>query len=69
MSGIHAEGCSGILNKSTRITETSATLLNHMYTKMSNHLENREILAFDISDHLPTICFLSLISVTKEAKT
>ena len=38
LSAIHAKGCSSI-NKPTRITETSATLLDHMYTNMSTRTE------------------------------
>ena len=56
---LYSEGCINIIDKPTRITETTATLLDHMYTNLSNNSVNSGILTFDISDHLPTFCTLS----------
>ena len=56
---LYSEGCINIIDKPTRITETTATLLDHMYTNLSNNSVNSGILTFDISDHLPTFFTLS----------
>ena len=62
---VYAEGCINLINKPTRITENSATLLDHLYSNMTDHITHRKILTFDVSDHLPTFCCLSLRPVKK----
>ena len=56
---ILSEGCSNIINKPTRITECSASLIDHMYTNVTDKISNRGILTFDISDHMPIFCTLA----------
>ena len=68
LSAIYTEGCNSLINKPTRITETSATLLDHMYSNMTNQITNRGILRFDISDYLPTFCCLGFKSLTRHNK-
>ena len=54
---LYSEGCINIIDKPTRITETAATLQDHMYTNFSNNSVNSGILTFDISDHLTNILY------------
>ena len=61
LSAIYTKG----YNNPTRITETSAALLNHMYSNMTNQITYRGVLTFDISDHLPTFCCLSFKSINR----
>ena len=42
--------------------------MDHLYSNMANHLTHRGILTFDVSDHLPTFCCLSLRPVKKLSK-
>ena len=56
---ILSEGCSNIINKPTRITECSTSLVDHMYTNVTDKISNRGILTFDISDHMPIFCTLA----------
>jgi len=49
-------GYVNLINKLTRITETTATILDHIYNNMTNNIVNSGILIFDISDHLPIFC-------------
>ena len=67
-NAVYAEGCINLINKPTRITKNSATLLNHLYSNLTNHITHRGILTFDVSDHLPTFCGLSLKPVKKLKK-
>ena len=64
-NAVYAEGCINLINKPTRITENSATLLDHLYSNLTNHITHKRILTFDVSDHLPTFCCLSLRPVKK----
>ena len=57
---IYSESCSNIINKPTRITESSATVIDHIYTNATNNITSRGILIFEISDHMPTFFTLSL---------
>lgn len=68
VDAIYSEGCNNIINKPTRITESSATLIDHMYTNVTNKVNSRGILTFEISDHLPTFCSLSVKPNKKQEK-
>ena len=68
IDAVHTEGCFNIINKPTRITDTSATLLDHVYTNVSQHISSRGILTFEISDHLPTFCSLTSKPILKQEK-
>ena len=68
INAVHTEGCFNIINKPTRITDTSATLLDHVYTNVSQHISSRKILTFEISDHLPTFCSLTSKPIFKKEK-
>ena len=47
-----------MINKPTRITTHSSTLLDHIYTNIVTDQIQSGILTYDISDHLPTFCFI-----------
>lgn len=68
INAVHSEGCNNIINKPTRITESSATLIDHIYTNITDKITNRGILTFDISDHLPTFCLTDLKTTKKQEK-
>ena len=59
LNALYSEGCNNVINKPTCIMESSATLLDHMYTNTTNSITNRGILTYEISDHLPTFCILA----------
>ena len=67
-NAVYAKRCINLSNKPTRITESSATLLDHLYSNLTNHITHRGILTFDVSDHLPTFCCLSLRPAKKPNK-
>ena len=59
------KGCINLINKPTCITENSATLLDHLYPNMTNHITHRGIHTFDVFDHLSTFYCLFLRPVKK----
>ena len=50
---LNSLGCSQIIAHPTRITATSSTLLDHIYTNNSSQHTNSHAIISDISDHLP----------------
>ena len=68
-TAVYSEGCTNLANKPTRITESSATLIDHIYTNASNNISSRGILTFEISDHMPTFYTLSLSPANNTQKT
>ena len=56
---IFSKGYLPAITKPTRITEHSATLLDHIYTNKINKSYNSGILISDVSDHFATftICY------------
>jgi len=56
LNTIYAEGCNNLINKPTRITQTTATLLDHIYSDMTKYISYTGILMYDVSDHLPNYC-------------
>ena len=67
-NAIYSKGCCNIINKPTRITESSATLIDHIYTNATNNITSRGILIFEISHHMPTFCTLSLSPINNPKK-
>ena len=59
LNALYSEECNNVIYKPTRIEKSTATLLNHMYTNLTNCITNRGILTFEILDHLPTFCTLA----------
>ena len=57
VDSLTSNNCRSVIDKPTRITETSATLLDHIYTNdVSNNISSG-IAVTDVSDHFPTfIC-------------
>ena len=49
-------GLQQLVDKPTRVSSTSATLLDHIYTNNSTLLTDVDVLEKGISDHFPTIC-------------
>ena len=48
------------INKPTRITHTSATIIDNLFVKYNHNLDKHSgIIISDMSDHLPIFCFLS----------
>ena len=60
VDSVYAEDRLCLINKPTRFTPSSATLLDHVYTNIYNRTVTADILLYDISDHLPTMCSLML---------
>ena len=52
---LHSNNILPRITKPTRITNHTATLIDHIYTNNINHMISG-IATIDISDHLPTFC-------------
>ena len=61
---LHFNNILPIITKPTRITNYTATLIDHIYTNNTNQMISG-IATIDISDHLPTFCIAD-ISVQKQ---
>ena len=53
------------IDKSTRITGKSATLIDNLYTNFSINNCHSGILCTDFSDHFPILCIFDKLSVKK----
>ena len=59
LDGIIGAGFLPTITKPTRITYSSATLIDNIYLKGSSYYSHvSAILDYDISDHLPVVTFL-----------
>ena len=56
---LHSNNISPIITKPTRITNYTATLIDHIYTNNINQMISG-IATIDISDHLPTFCIVDI---------
>ena len=56
---LHSNNISPIITKPTRITNYTATLIDHIYTNNTNQMISG-IATIDISDHLPTFCIVDI---------
>ena len=56
---LHSNNISPIITKSTRITNYTATLIDHIYTNNTNQMISG-IATIDIWDHLPTFCIVDI---------
>ena len=58
LNSLYANGFCSLINKPTRYSRTSATILDHIFTKkyVTNLNCTTGIIKLDISDHLPTFC-------------
>ena len=45
-----------LITKATRITDHSATLIDHIYTNVPQKITKAGICLADITDHLPVFC-------------
>ena len=65
----YSNGIIPLITKPTRITHTSATLIDNIYTNVSNFTSIKSgIISADISDHLPVFAFLNKIPGRREHK-
>ena len=55
---INSSGFFFLINKPTRITSTSVTTLDHIYSNSLQKISVSGILISDVSDHLPTFCIM-----------
>ena len=62
-------GCVPQIKLPTRITTTSATLIDHIYTNNMLHKTASHILLDDISDHLPVGILLNKCKNTRQTQT
>ena len=58
---VYAEGCFCLIDKPTRITPHSATLLDHFYLNIIDKNLTSTVLLYEMSDHLPITCSINLI--------
>ena len=49
-----------VISRPTRVTDHSATLIDHVYTNRINNVVNSSVVTLDISDHLATCITVSL---------
>ena len=63
----HNHGFAQIVSRPTRITEHSATLIDHVYTNDISSIHSCNILTLDLSDHLATHTKISLGASTSQA--
>ena len=59
LNELHSAGCYSLINKPTRITDTSATTLGHIYSNSLHKISVSGVHISDISDHLPTFCVMT----------
>ena len=59
LNELYSAGCCSLINKPTRITDTSATTLDHIYSNSLHKISVSGVLISDISDHLPTFCVMT----------
>ena len=55
-----SHGFSQVISRPTRITDHSATLIDHIYTNQVHNITNTGIITYDISDHLATYVNIAL---------
>ena len=60
INSVLSEGWYCIIDKPTRITPHSSTLLDHVYTNIPDKTLNSNIVQYEIFDHLPTTCSVFL---------
>ena len=53
-------GLRNLINKPTRVTKETHTLLDHIYTNDAKHRMNSGMCLWDTSDHCPIFCVVSL---------
>ena len=61
-------GLHQLINCATRITQTSTTLLNHIYTNNEQMVSKVQVSDICISDHCPVVCTWSCKTARKLAK-
>ena len=61
-------GCISLINLPTRITNQSASLIDHIYTNNVNYDIQSYILLHDISDHLPICAIIKDIKARKVSR-
>ena len=64
-NSLHSLGCSQLIRYATRISPSSSTLLDHIYTNNTCSEVGTHILLSDISDHLPVTVMVKDLKPTK----
>ena len=65
---LHSVNARNLINKPTRLTEHSFSLIDHVYTNDSNNEIQSGIVATDISDHLPTFIKITCTNNPHDSK-
>ena len=68
INNAHNNGYIQIVSRPTRITENSATLIDHVYTNNIDSILSCNILTLDLSDHLATHTRITLGSSTAQSR-
>ena len=69
LDDIFSLGFVPVILKPTRITDTTATLIDHIYTNNISELKQSAIVITDVADHLATSVFFEKQSKVKKSKT
>ncbi len=70
LDGIFSHGFLPIISKPTRVTTSSATLIDHMYTNLITSSYHSGIIINDVADHFGTFCiFKGKAKHNKQAST
>ena len=59
-------GCSQIINSPTRVSQQSATLIDHIYTNLLNNEIKANIIIDNITDHFPILVTLKQVKPPKQ---
>ena len=62
-------GFAQTVSKSTRVTDHSATLIDHVYTNNIENTLSSNVLTLDISDHLATLTTIKLRAISQKHTT
>ena len=57
-----SDGLVQLVSRPTRITDGSATLIDHVYTNNVDNIKSCNILTVDLTDHLATLTKISFIT-------
>ena len=66
---LYSQGCATIITHSTRISETSFTIIDHIYTNNISKTIKSFILIHDLTDHLPILVSTKLKFYEQDSAT
>ena len=67
-SALHCLFLNQLINVPTRVTPTSKTIIDHIYTNIHSNVINSGTIACNISDHLPIFAIFSYIDLSDTVK-